>query len=176
MVCHDPEVVILIDRTNTFRQNPSNLKFHLMHQHSHPVHQVHVPGEEQRKQLEVLDICLGNISDLFCCLVCCYVPPKLPRHGRVPPRGGLCCSCFINADIEKVMNMHPLHRMRHHHHHPNQGQFVDEAAVREQQATRHQILRRLYLARFRESPISSQNPVPCPQQWAAQHGLLQQPA
>src|ERR1700685_4303695 len=99
-----------------------NISTHLMHQHC-PQH-LHIQEEARRTQREVLDICFENVLDLFCCVICCYVSPKLPRHGYTAPRGGLCCSCFITAEVEQIMNMHPLHYMhRMQHPPPTQAPF-----------------------------------------------------
>ena|SRR5277367_3440347 len=113
----------------------------LMHQHSH--HHPLIHEQAHRTQIEVLDICFENILDLFCCLTCSYVSPKLPRHGSTAPRGGLCCSCFITAEIEQIMNIHPLHHMHHMQHRPPcEAQFVDQAVVRKEQGVQQKILRR----------------------------------
>ena len=150
---------------------PSNLKFHLMHHHND---HIHVQGEERRTKIEVLDICFENLYDLFCCLVCCYSPPKPPRHGYTAPRGGLCCSCFITADVERVMNLHPLHPMQQYH--PEEAQFVDQLVVEEQQTVRQQTLRRQYLDRLQEAQISPPRPVTLPQRWEIRYRLLTIPA
>ena len=142
-----------------------------MHQHC-PQH-LHIQEEARRTQREVLDICFENVLDLFCCVMCCYASPKLPRHGYTAPRGGLFCSCFITAEVEQIMNMHPLHYMhRMQHPPPTQAPFVDQVEVRKEETVRQQILRKQDLDRLETAKLLSQRG---PERWYLRYRLLTEP-